>query len=150
MISRLAIVFAWAMAIGAALFLLAPLLVIVAARFSPTPVFAPPNGSTADGWLCVSALTAMRSPSKSTMPALPTNAERTHEAPILAVAARSWSSNVSTSGIRTLMLDEPPVSRITLLSTICERKPNQVFQSAPQPLVHRPRPLARTIARVSA
>lgn len=36
---QLAILLAWTAAIGAALFLLAPLLVVVAASFSPTPVF---------------------------------------------------------------------------------------------------------------
>ena len=46
---------------------------------------------------------------------------------------------LSTSGIRTLVLDEPPVSRMTRLSMICDRKPKPSFQSAPQPLVHRPR-----------
>ena len=45
----------------------------------PTPVLAPPNGSTADGWLCVSALRAIVVPSTNdTMPALPTNADRTN------------------------------------------------------------------------
>ena len=43
----------------------------------PTPVFAPPNGSTADGWLCVSAFSARDTPSTNeTMPALPTNDEQ--------------------------------------------------------------------------
>ena len=47
----------------------------------PTPVLAPPNGSTADGWLWVSALRAIVVPgAKPTMPALPTNAERTNGA----------------------------------------------------------------------
>ena len=47
----------------------------------PTPVLAPPNGSIADGWLCVSALRATVVPStKVTMPALPTNADRTNGA----------------------------------------------------------------------
>ncbi len=45
----------------------------------PTPVFAPPNGSTAEGWLCVSALTASVVPAvNSTTPALPTNADLTN------------------------------------------------------------------------
>ena len=45
----------------------------------PTPVLAPPNGSTADGWLWVSALSASVVPSANdTMPALPTNADRTN------------------------------------------------------------------------
>ena len=47
----------------------------------PTPVLAPPNGSTADGWLCVSAFSASVVPrANETMPALPTNAERTNGA----------------------------------------------------------------------
>jgi putative spermidine/putrescine transport system permease protein len=50
MIARVAIVFAWVMAIGAALFLLAPLLVIVAASFSPTPVFDLPIESASLRW----------------------------------------------------------------------------------------------------
>src|SRR5918993_4118589 len=53
----------------------------------PTPVLAPPNGSTADGWLCVSALNDIsNSSSKSMMPALSTNAEITQGALILSVA----------------------------------------------------------------
>ena len=50
MISRLAIVFAWVMAVGAALFLLAPLLVIGAASFSPTPVFDLPIEGASLRW----------------------------------------------------------------------------------------------------
>ena len=47
----------------------------------PTPVFAPPNGSTAEGWLWVSALSASVVPWwNSTTPALPTNADRTNGA----------------------------------------------------------------------
>ena len=58
----------------------------------PTPVLAPPNGSTADGWLCVSALRATVVPStKATMPALPTNADRTNGAATRSVASRSRS-----------------------------------------------------------
>ena len=37
MTTRLAIAFAWVMAVGLALFLIAPLVVIAAASFSPTP-----------------------------------------------------------------------------------------------------------------
>ena len=61
----------------------------------PTPVFAPPNGSTADGWLWVSAFRAIvtglprASSRKPTMPALPTNADRTNGAAIDSVHSRS-------------------------------------------------------------
>ena len=59
----------------------------------PTPVLAPPNGSTADGWLWVSALRAIVVPAANeTMPALPTNAERTNGAATVSVAARSIAS----------------------------------------------------------
>ena len=65
----------------------------------PTPVLAPPNGSTADGWLCVSALRATVVPSlNDTMPALPTNADRTNGAATVSVAARSWSSSGGSVG----------------------------------------------------
>ncbi|MGU3496748.1 ABC transporter permease [Xanthobacteraceae bacterium A53D] len=50
MINRLAILFAWVMAIGAALFLLAPLMVIAAASFSPTPVFDLPVDGASMRW----------------------------------------------------------------------------------------------------
>ncbi|GGF80928.1 ABC transporter permease [Azorhizobium oxalatiphilum] len=50
MINRLATLFAWAMAIGAALFLLAPLIVIAAASFSPTPVFDLPVDGASLRW----------------------------------------------------------------------------------------------------
>ena len=53
----------------------------------------------------------------------------------VSVSATAWSISSSTSGIRTLRLDEPPVSRMTRLSTICDRKPKPSFQSAPQPLI---------------
>ncbi|WP_029003431.1 ABC transporter permease [Azorhizobium doebereinerae] len=46
----LAILFAWTMALGAALFLLAPLMVIAAASFSPTPVFDLPVGGASLRW----------------------------------------------------------------------------------------------------
>lgn len=46
----LAIFFAWTMALGAALFLLAPLIVIAAASFSPTPVFDLPVGGASLRW----------------------------------------------------------------------------------------------------
>ncbi|WP_341990486.1 ABC transporter permease [Azorhizobium sp. AG788] len=46
----LAILFAWTMALGAALFLLAPLIVIAAASFSPTPVFDLPVGGASLRW----------------------------------------------------------------------------------------------------
>ena len=42
------------------------------------------------------------------------------------------------------MFDEPPVSRMTRLSTICDRKPKPSFQSAPQPLTHSPMPFFTT------
>ena len=41
------------------------------------------------------------------------------------------------------MLDDPPVSRMTRLSTICERKPKPSLQSASQPLVAMPMLWAR-------
>lgn len=50
MIARIAIAFAWVMAIGVAFFLLAPLLVIVAASFSPTPVFDLPIDGASLRW----------------------------------------------------------------------------------------------------
>ena len=54
----------------------------------PTPVFAPPKGSSAEGWLCVSTLKETScTPSYSTIPALSTNAERTQGAAISSVAA---------------------------------------------------------------
>ena len=60
----------------------------------PTPVLAPPNGSTADGWLWVSALRASVVPgTNDTTPALPTNAERTNGASTVSVAARRRSSS---------------------------------------------------------
>ena len=60
----------------------------------PTPVLAPPNGSMADGWLCVSAFTASVVPgANETMPALPTNELRTNGASIESVASRSWRSS---------------------------------------------------------
>ena len=44
----------------------------------PTPVLAPPKGSSAEGWLCVSTLKARSlCSSKAMMPALSTKAERT-------------------------------------------------------------------------
>jgi hypothetical protein len=56
----------------------------------PTPVLAPPNGSTADGWLWVSALTASVVPAvNSTTPALPTNADLTNGAASASVLVRS-------------------------------------------------------------
>ena len=65
----------------------------------PTPVLAPPNGSTADGWLWVSALRATVVPSlNDTMPALPTNADRTNGAATVSVASRSWSSSDGSVG----------------------------------------------------
>jgi putative spermidine/putrescine transport system permease protein len=50
MSARIAIVLAWIAAIVAALFLLAPLLVIVAASFSPTPVFDLPLEGVSLRW----------------------------------------------------------------------------------------------------
>lgn len=50
MSARIAIVFAWIAAIGAALFLLAPLLVVMAASFSPTPVFDLPIDGASLRW----------------------------------------------------------------------------------------------------
>ena len=45
----------------------------------PTPVFAPPNGSMAEGWLCVSTLKAISCVSvKRIMPALSLKAETSH------------------------------------------------------------------------
>lgn len=46
----LALTFAWTMALGAAVFLLAPLIVIAAASFSPTPVFDLPVGGASLRW----------------------------------------------------------------------------------------------------
>ena len=68
----------------------------------PTPVFAPPKGSIADGWLCVSAFTAIVVPARSmTMPALPTNALRTNGASIASVAfaelAEKWRNRLPPS-----------------------------------------------------
>ena len=75
----------------------------------PTPVFAPPNGSTADGWLWVSALSAIVVPAVNSMtPALPTNAERTNGASIESVHARSWAS----SGVTSTGPSGPPVVSI--------------------------------------
>ena len=60
----------------------------------PTPVLAPPNGSTADGWLWVSALSAIVVPGRyETMPALPTNADRTNGASMVSVHRRSTVSS---------------------------------------------------------
>ena len=60
----------------------------------PTPVLAPPNGSTADGWLWVSALSAIVVPGRyETMPALPTNADRTNGAAMASVHRRSTVSS---------------------------------------------------------
>jgi hypothetical protein len=57
----------------------------------PTPVLAPPNGSSADGWLCVSTLKAKSyASSKAMMPALSTKAERSHSGQIASVAARKY------------------------------------------------------------
>jgi putative spermidine/putrescine transport system permease protein len=50
MSTRIAIVLAWTAALGAAMFLLAPLLVIAAASFSPTPVFDLPIGGASLRW----------------------------------------------------------------------------------------------------
>ena len=50
MIARLSIALAWTMAIGAALFLLAPLVIIAAASFSPTPVFDLPADGASLRW----------------------------------------------------------------------------------------------------
>jgi putative spermidine/putrescine transport system permease protein len=49
-ITRLSIIFAWVMAIAVAIFLLAPLLVIAAASFSPTPVFDLPLSGASLRW----------------------------------------------------------------------------------------------------
>jgi hypothetical protein len=63
----------------------------------PTPVLAPPNGSTALGWLWVSAFSAsVRSGVNCTMPALPTKALTTHGAAIVSVAWRSCFSSGAT------------------------------------------------------
>lgn len=50
MITRIAHAVAWAAMLGAALFLLAPLLVIAAASFSPTPVFDLPTDGASLRW----------------------------------------------------------------------------------------------------
>lgn len=50
MTSKLAVAFCWVMAIGLALFLVVPLLVIAAASFSPTPVFDLPLGGASARW----------------------------------------------------------------------------------------------------
>ena len=50
MITRLAIALAWTAAFGVALFLLAPLLVVAAASFSPTPVFDLPIDGASLRW----------------------------------------------------------------------------------------------------
>jgi ABC-type spermidine/putrescine transport system permease subunit II len=50
MIARLAIALAWVSAVGAALFLLAPLAIIAAASFSPTPVFDLPTDGASLRW----------------------------------------------------------------------------------------------------
>ena len=50
MSARIAILFAWACAIGVVVFLLSPLLVIAAASFSPTPVFDLPIGGASLRW----------------------------------------------------------------------------------------------------
>ena len=56
----------------------------------PTPVLDPPKGSIAEGWLCVSAFTAMVVPGENdTMPAFPTYALRRNGASIAVVAFRS-------------------------------------------------------------
>ena len=47
---RIAMAFCWVMAIGLALFLIAPLLVIAAASFSPTPVFDLPLSGASLRW----------------------------------------------------------------------------------------------------
>jgi putative spermidine/putrescine transport system permease protein len=50
MIARLGLALAWVSAIGAALFLLAPLVIIAAASFSPTPVFDLPTDGASLRW----------------------------------------------------------------------------------------------------
>ena len=50
MSTRIAVVVAWIAVLGAALFLLAPLVVIAAASFSPTPVFDLPIGGASLRW----------------------------------------------------------------------------------------------------
>jgi ABC-type spermidine/putrescine transport system permease subunit II len=50
MTARLGMTLAWTMAIGAALFLLAPLVIIAAASFSPTPVFDLPIDGASLRW----------------------------------------------------------------------------------------------------
>jgi len=50
MSARLAIIVCWIAAIGAAVFLLAPLIVVAAASFSPTPVFDLPIGGASLRW----------------------------------------------------------------------------------------------------
>src|SRR5258708_14724960 len=50
MISRLAILLCWMAAIGVAMFLLAPLIVVAAASFSPTPVFDLPIDGASLRW----------------------------------------------------------------------------------------------------
>lgn len=50
MMTRLAIIFCWVLAIGLALFLLLPLVVIAAASFSPTPVFDLPLSGASLRW----------------------------------------------------------------------------------------------------
>ncbi len=48
--NRIGLLIAWVMAISACIFLLAPLLVIAAASFSPTPVFDLPTGGASLRW----------------------------------------------------------------------------------------------------
>ena len=48
------------------------------------------------------------------------------------------SSILSTSGMRTLVLEDPPVARMTRESTIWDRKPKPSGQSAAQPFSARP------------
>jgi len=49
------------------------------------------------------------------------------------------STSASTAGSRTDRFELPPVSRMTRLSTICERNPKPSGQSAPHPYTISPR-----------
>ena len=86
----------------------------------PTPVLAPPNGSTALGWLCVSHFNASVRPGvNEMMPALPTNALRTIGELICSVVSR----NELMSDFRTL----PVVVVMDARNVLCEQCSLQVW-----------------------
>ncbi len=91
----------------------------------PTPVFAPPNGSIADGWLWVSAFTAIVTPGTyETMPALPTNELRTNGASIAFVHRRSCCISGTTSAPAS-----PPSTSMRARNVLCAQCSLHVWAS---------------------